>query len=328
MALRELTFITAVLVATAGCNAEEEVVTTAGPPVTATVTHAANQPGPVPVTNSFRHVLRSAEIGQDFVIDVALPYLPSDEPMPVIYVTDGNSMFPLVANSARLMQLGFEIPPVIVVGIGYEVDSSAEVLNLRSRDLTPTVDEAFLERSASDPMPRPSDLSLGQAAQFLDFIENDVKPLIAANYPVLDGDATLVGDSLGGLFTLYALFNRTGDYQRFIAGSPSLWWDEETLFEDEARYATSAEDIDARLFLSVGGLEEGPADDGFHMVTNTHRMADLLASRAYPSLHLTVHEFADETHLSVIPATMSRGLRAVFADEVAALQLELAETQK
>lgn len=60
------------------------------------------------------------------------------------------------------------------------------------------------------------------------------------------------------------------------------------------------------------------------MVTNTHRMANALADRAYPSLNLTVHEFDGETHLSVIPATLSRGLREVFAPDVEAIRTALA----
>ena len=40
-----------------------------------------------------------------------------------------------------------------------------------------------------------------------------------------------------------------------------------------------------------------------------------LAGREYPSLRLTHHVFEGETHLSVIPGTISRGLRDVFSPE-------------
>lgn len=53
------------------------------------------------------------------------------------------------------------------------------------------------------------------------------------------------------------------------------------------------------------------------MVTNMQAMASVLEQRNYPSLRLTQHVFEGETHLSVIPATLSRGLRAVFARDVA-----------
>ena len=274
----------------------------------------------VPLANSFRHPLHSDVIGQEFLIDVVLPYVPTDEPMPVVYVTDGNSMLPIIANSARLLQIGGELPPLIIVGIGYATTASSEVLALRTRDLTPTLDTAYVERARTGPMPLPQNIVPGGAAKFLDFIEQEVKPLIAANYPAKTDDATLVGDSLGGLFTLYALFNRTDDYQRYIAGSPSLWWDGKSLFDDETAYAAREEDLNAKLFLSVGALEENSAapEDFAKMVSNTRSMGNLLEDRAYPNLTMTVHEFDGETHLSVIPATLSRGLREVFADDVEA----------
>ena len=235
-------------------------------------------------------------------------------------------MFKLVTYTTRTLQLGRELPPMIVVGIGYVVTPTAGVLALRTRDLTPTLDATFEESLRETPVPElmammalPEGMETGGAAAFLDFIETDVKPFIAANYPAMKDDSTLVGDSLGGLFTLYALFNRTGDYQRHIAGSPSLFWDEKTLFNDEAAYADRADDLDVDLFLSVGGLEEDsekPEDDS-KMVTNARMMASQLEDRGYPNLRLTFHVFEDETHLSVIPATISRGLRDVFANDVA-----------
>ena len=69
----------------------------------------------------------------------------------------------------------------------------------------------------------------------------------------------------------------------------------------------------ANLFLSVGGLEEhGKVALPYQMVTNMHTLAERLASRRYPSLTMTTFEFEGETHLSVIPATFSRGIRAVL----------------
>ena len=310
-------FLSFVVLVIGGCSA--------GPP---TAPHADEVPPAVTVDGSFRHVLHSDTIGQDFLIDVALPLsgMP-DEPVPVVYVTDGNGMFQLVSITTRILQLGGELPPMIVVGIGYVVTPTAGILALRTRDLTPTIDATYEEGIRDAPVPEevkaalllPEGIEPGGAATFLDFIETDVKPFIAANYPAKTDDSTLVGDSFGGLFTLYALFNRTGDYQRYIAGSPSLWWDEKTLFHDEAAYADRADDLDVDLFLSVGGLEEGSDQrmDQYEQVTNARMMVRQLEDRGYPNLRLTFHLFEDETHQSVIPATMSRGLREVFANDVA-----------
>ena len=61
-------------------------------------------------------------------------------------------MFPLVAISSRLLQLGAELPPMIIVGIGYKVDTPLETLALRTRDLTPTLDESFVAEEAAGPI--------------------------------------------------------------------------------------------------------------------------------------------------------------------------------
>lgn len=288
-----------------------------------TPARAPENPAPVPISSTVRHMLYSDTIGQAFAIDVALPFLPSGAPVPVVYVTDGGTMFPLVANAARLLQLGSELPPMIIVGIGYAGHSPAEVMALRTRELTPTVDDDFVAEAAEGTFPQPAEVPPGQADAFLDFIEREVKPFIRANYPVSD-DQTLVGDSLGGLFTLYALFNRTGDYDRYLAGSPSIWWDDAMVFDEEAAYAAARDDLDVDLFLSVGALEEGhdPDTDGSRMVSNVLEMAHRLESRGYANLRLTQHVFEGETHLSVIPATFSRGLRALFATEAAVMQAQ------
>jgi predicted alpha/beta superfamily hydrolase len=295
----------------------------AAAPAESTAATPVNQP--VIISGSQRHVMFSEKIGQEFAIDVAGPYVPSSEPMAVVYVTDGGIMFPLVANSARLLQLGFELPPVLVVGIGYAGEPPDRVMALRTRDLTPSIDEGFVERSAEGPMPFPSDLSPGGGEAFLDFIEEEVKPFIRANYSVTD-DETLVGDSLGGLFALHTLFTRPDAYDRYLVGSPSIWWDGAALFDAEANLAAGNEDLNADVFLSVGGLEEpedADEDTDGRMVSNTVEMGKRLRSRGYPNLKLTEHIFEGETHLSVIPATMSRGLRALFAAEAEALRAQM-----
>jgi hypothetical protein len=89
------------------------------------------------------------------------------------------------------------------------------------------------------------------------------------------------------------------------------------LFREETECAARSPKLAARLFMSVGGLEEDPNNDRlrpYAMVSNLERMTSTLQRRAYPGLKLDTVVFLAETHLSVIPATMSRGLRSVFGD--------------
>ncbi len=240
-------------------------------------------------------------------------------------MTDGGMMFPIIAAVARTLQLARELPRMIFVGIGYPPEDEAQKpsagapahneLMLRARDLTPTEVADYGVDPASGAARRTA--GTGGADAFLDFIERQVKPLINSRFDVDQNDQTLVGDSLGGLFTLHTMLTRPSSFQRFLAGSPSLWWDEEKLFTTEQQYAQTHTDLPAHLFLSVGALEEGqrPADAPFRMVTNTHKMAAQLSSRDYSGLRMTTHEFPGETHVSVVAATLSRGLRELFAPE-------------
>lgn len=72
----------------------------------------------------------------------------------------------------------------------------------------------------------------GKADRYLDFIAEEVLPWVRSNFPVspLRQDTILAGSSLGGLVTLYAACTRTADFGRFVATSPSLWWDEFRIF--------------------------------------------------------------------------------------------------
>jgi pimeloyl-ACP methyl ester carboxylesterase len=49
--------------------------------------------------------------------------------------------------------------------------------------------------------------------------------------------SALFGTSLGGLFALYALLTDPASFDRYVIGSPAIWWDGEMLFDLEARQA-------------------------------------------------------------------------------------------
>jgi hypothetical protein len=79
------------------------------------------------------------------------------------------------------------------------------------------------------------------------------------------------------------------------------------------RSRSSSDDLPATVFLSAGALEAFYEPAFAAMLSNVARLTELLTSPEYPGLKLTPHLLDGETHLSVIPATFSRGLRAVFA---------------
>ena len=264
----------------------------------------------VTISNSFVHYLQDDSINQRFKIDVVLPtgYDGSTDKYPVVYATDGNLMSQLIAPNLTLLQLGQEIPAIILVGIGYDTNNVMEIGTLRTRELTPTKDAQWLQRQSQS---IPEHLHPGKAENFLTFIDQQVKPLINKHYRTDPSDQTLVGYSLGGLFGLYTLFNHTNSFDRYVIGSPSIWWDNALVLQHEENYAANNKDLAKHVFLSIGELEQ-PAGSDSQMVTHVNLMNERLNSRKYPGLVLEHVVFSGENHMSGIAASMVRGLRSVF----------------
>jgi predicted alpha/beta superfamily hydrolase len=260
-------------------------------------------------------LLRSSIVNDTYTLHIAVPvtYARSNKRYPVVYVADGNDAFPLVRLLCETLSAGLEIPRVIVVGIGYDSTKSKDWGRYRERDFLPT------DASARDPARRQaytrSGIRRGQADAFLRFIREELKPFINANYRTTPSDSAYLGTSYGGLFGLYALFRHPETFSRYVIGSPAIHHDGRVIMQLESEYAATHSDLPARVFLAVGAREE--LDDPliepvFQFVTNVKTLAATLEQRRFPGLQLRTHVFEGETHLSVIPAAFSRGLRAVY----------------
>lgn len=272
---------------------------------------------PVPFSRRFK--LRSDHVGDDFVIDVALPapYLPGAAPWPILLVTDGNMAFATAAATMGVLPLEPGGPrPACVVGIGYDLAGEGEHgehFARRNRDLTPSraPDWEARMRAAPPPFGIGDDVRTGGGDRFLDFIIDELKPWLAANLPVDADDCTLAGSSFGAMLALYALFTRPSAFRGHLAISPSLWWANHQLVHLEEEFARSHADLDAALYLCVGGEEEAQAPSA-RMVSTFREFASKIEARAYPSLRLKYEVLTGETHVSVFNAGLTNGVRRLF----------------
>jgi predicted alpha/beta superfamily hydrolase len=283
------------------------------------VDSAWTQAARVPVPFSRRFKLHSRHVGDQFVIDIALPppYLPGAAPWPVLLVMDGNLAFATAAATMGVLPLEPGGPrPACVVGIGYDLAGEgehAEHLALRNRDLTPCRVEEWEARMRSAPPPFrfDADVQTGGGDRFLDFIIDELKPWLAGNFPVETDDCTLVGSSFGATLALYALFTRPGAFRGHLAISPSLWWANHQLVGLEEEFARGHADLAAALYLCVGGAEEAQAPEA-RMVSAFREFASRIEARAYPSLRLTHEVLPGETHVSVFNAGLGNGVRRLL----------------
>ena len=277
----------------------------------------SSSPTPVILPRAESRRLPSAIVGDTYRLEISLPstYARSDRAYPVVYLTDGDAdgLFALMHCIAEGLSDGWMIPKLILVGIGYEAEKVKRRGHYRERDFLPT------DASARDASRRQAFTRIGvprgQAAAFLRFIREELKPFINAHYRTLPEDNTYMGTSYGGLFGLYTLFQQPDTFQRYVIGSPAIHHDDRVILSYEEAYAAQHADLPARVFLAVGDREE--IDDpliepAFQFVTNVEHLDRILCERRYPGLQLTTHVFEDETHVSVVPALYSRGLRVVF----------------
>ena len=271
----------------------------------------SSQHPPVTLPGTEVRTLKSSLVNDTYRLHISLPitYANSDRTYPVAYLTDGNGLLPLVRCISEGLSAGLEIPRLIIVGIGYDTDGG----RYRERDLLPT------NASAGDASRRQeftrTGIRRGQAGPFLRFIREELKPFINANYRTNPDDSTYVVNSYGGLFGLYALFHHPDTFNRYVIGSPAIHHDNRVTLTYESNYAANHDDLPVRVFMSVGAREEldDPLiDPSFQFVTNMKTLTKTLRERSYPGLQLTTCVFEDETHVSVIPTTFSRGLRVVF----------------
>jgi predicted alpha/beta superfamily hydrolase len=226
---------------------------------------------------------------------------------PVVFVTDGLYSFPLVRSIRNLLgQKGRNIEDFILVGLPPEQGKTSK--ESRSRDYTPS-------NPLRDPHADRQDYSTehyGEAAAYRDFIEAQVFPLIAREYRADMQRKVFAGHSLGGLFGSFVLLTRPEMFESYILSSPSLWFDHREILRYEAEYARNHRDLRARVMLYNGMYEtKGPPPRYYRtgdMIGDSQAFASLLKSRGYPGLHIGSQVIAEEDHLSVYPATISRGL--------------------
>jgi predicted alpha/beta superfamily hydrolase len=262
--------------------------------------------------------MRSAT-GRRYQIFTARPAQPAPpEGYPVVYVLDANIMFGTMVDAARAFTRRPYGKPVLVIGIGYPVD--LEAAKERAFDLTPSV--------TAQPA---AGAGTGGAEAFLEFIERELKPDVAAKFAVDRGNETLFGHSYGGLFTLYALLNQPAAFDTFVAASPSIWYENRLLQKTTVRGRLGAKlqatQAVPRVLITAGEFEQKADPELPVMTRDRGSTPEMLAQRAQvdnarefaaflaglPGVKSEFFLFAGEDHGSVIPGAISRAVRFALA---------------
>ena len=212
-----------------------------------------------PSTGRVEHFALTAHaVDETYQLFVRLPPGYDDEPdrrYPLVVQLDANipllAEFEVTSGFASTLEKRDEVPPTIVVGIGYAADQASQLR--RFRDLALPMENAEFKRLWGTTVPD------GAAPQFYEFLRDELMPRLEQDYRLADpAHRALFGHSLGGLFVVYALSRHQDQaplFTGYVAASPSLFWDGGQIYPHWEQFRSPATPL--VLFATAGQLE-GP----------------------------------------------------------------------
>jgi predicted alpha/beta superfamily hydrolase len=242
-------------------------------------------------------VIHSKFVGRDFLIQVGRPDKPPSGKIPALYLLDGSTTFPEIANWEGQYAARGMTAPAYVVGIAYPARDRAVWRELRDRE--------FRHTPRRSPPPGYAEVANAEGGKFQDFLLKELRPVIEARYPVDPAHSILAGHSAGGLFVTHVLLNAPGAFDTYVIGSPAIVTETALLDQAAAFHAPSP----LRVFIGVGSKEE---DEGPPAAPKGVTVAKLLAARlGAPGSGVTVSYFEvpDEGHIGMMATFYSRALR-------------------
>lgn len=239
--------------------------------------------------------IHSQATGRTYHIYVRLPEgydADADARWPVVYLLDGDSLFPLLAPTHLFLHYDEQLPEAILVGIAYG-------------SFDPSINKRHVDFSAPG-----SDTPEGEggAPMFLDFLERELLPETERRHRIDPGRRVLVGQSRGGYFVLWSALRRPDLFRARIASNAAFSRARDDLFGDAAPRARN----DLALVVASGGR-----DAAFRMENAREWIAAWQARDDRP--WALRHEILpDGTHAASIGDTYRRAMLWLFREEIAA----------
>lgn len=241
--------------------------------------------------------IQSSYVGRDFHVNVRLPlgYQAKDaKTYPVVYVLDGDSLFPLLAPSHLFLHYDEKIPEAIVVGISY--GSFDPAINKRDIDFSaPAVDAT----PGEDGAPR-----------FLDFLKKELIPKIENQFRANAAKRVLVGQSRAGYFVLWSALEDPDLFWGRIASNPALTPGRARFFEAAARHTRK----DLKVVIASG------TRDTEQRQRNAVEWETTWSSHADVPWAVNLIRLEGGTHAATIGETYRRAMLWLFETEISAVK--------
>jgi predicted alpha/beta superfamily hydrolase len=249
------------------------------------------------ITGTEIRTIHSDITGQDYQLIINLPYsykTDTTKYYPVVYFCDGYYDFALLSMIYGEQIYDKTIKECFMVGFSYKGEN-LDYGKLRTHDYTPTA--------------VPDAPGSGGAAEFLDVVEKEFIPFMQEHYRVDTSFRALGGSSLGGLFTLYALFSRPQLFNAYISLSPAVLWDRGYLLLLEDSFQKNHTALPVSLYMT-GAEKEIAWDPTF--LEGIKFFGAVLKKRNYADFRFEYRVLDDSYHSGSKPEGYARGIKFIF----------------
>ena len=244
-----------------------------------------------PIPDHVIVTMDSAALGEERRISVWLPENYHEDPtarFPVLYMPDGGigEDFPHIVATIQELIAVRTVAPMLVVGIEN---------TKRARDLTgPT--RVAKDREIAD--------EVGGSEQFRAFLRDELIPNIERRYRC-DEQRAIVGESLAGLFVIETMLLEPKLFDRYIAVSPSLWWNNQSLVRNAHEQLVDAIGHNMRLFMTSA--------DEADIAPHAAELARKLGEGAPSTLQWVYEPHPEEHHDTIFRATRTAAFRSALS---------------
>ncbi|TKB43043.1 alpha/beta hydrolase [Thalassotalea mangrovi] len=212
---------------------------------------------------------------------------------PVIYLTDAWYSFQITSGATRFAMNHGEMEEAIIVAISYSKGSRGA--SSRIRDYTPSKAPGWK-------------LPTGNADGHARFIRDVLFPFIETNYRVSTSQRTFVGNSLGGLFGAFILFNYPEMFSSYILGSPSVWFRDNEILTETVKKSESP----IKVYIAVGSLERPEYGEREDMVAGAKLLMQKISKESGQNTQVKFNMINDARHATAFPTTLIQGLDWIY----------------
>lgn len=216
---------------------------------------------------------------------------------PVIYLLDGSADEDFIHIVGLVQFNSFEwvnqLPKSIVVGIA-TVD--------RKRDFT------FPTTIGGDKKRYPT---TGHSDKFISFIEKELQPYIQAKYKT-DANKTLIGQSLGGLLATEILIKRPALFNKYIIISPSLWWDNASLLNQDSEIKENTFKQQTDVYIGVGKEGLTPTEIPRVMEVDANLLTEKIKGFKNKNVKVYFDFLPQENHATIMHQAVSNSFKFLY----------------